>query len=453
MNLEIANIVETLRAILSSQPFSVDGAEIVVRSENKTYVEISNSQIKQQDLKQNFLVGLRLQVGTNISGAFISEPKDVEQLKSLVDKVFLDLNKEEAKNHAFKNILSPISFEEDPALGLDFDRTLEMIPFEEKVTRLLNMESTLHSVDTKISKNSSVYYSEWNNKEWFWTLGSKRVLFSHKNGVQLKAKAIIESDFPMPLIGEFEDSQSHYLDLNWSKVAQQAAQQALRLVGARFWEKSQDAKVLFGPYAMSKLLEVYSNEFCADQILQSKTKISLQSLGQKIADTSLSIIDDPRLSKLIGTCAWDAEGNPTQRLQIIDSGVLKAFAQNKKSAIKMEMSLTGNAFRSELGQKTFVSWHNLMIEPRSKDRVDLLKHMSDGFLVESVQKHKDKYILFGLWMELERPIFPVCALVDEELSEWFKKSLHIGRDFFWFGHFGSPSVLIDKLRLLRPEGM
>jgi len=67
-------------------------------------------------------------------------------------------------------------------------------------------------------------------------------------------------------------------------------------------------------------------------------------LNKEVASESLTVADFPHKNRSPFSSAFDAEGVPTQKLQIIKNGVLESFIYDTYSANKEERESTGNSF-------------------------------------------------------------------------------------------------------------
>lgn len=59
--------------------------------------------------------------------------------------------------------------------------------------------------------------------------------------------------------------------------------------------------------------------------LQQKQSVFEGKQGKRIASSALTLVDDPLLSKGLGSRAWDSEGITAKRFTVIERGVLKAY--------------------------------------------------------------------------------------------------------------------------------
>ena len=68
-------------------------------------------------------------------------------------------------------------------------------------------------------------------------------------------------------------------------------------------------------------------------------------IGQRVASSGVTVVDDGTISNRRGSLNLDDEGNPTQRTVLIEDGILKGYLQDSLNSRLMNMPLTGNARR------------------------------------------------------------------------------------------------------------
>ena len=66
-------------------------------------------------------------------------------------------------------------------------------------------------------------------------------------------------------------------------------------------------------------------------------------LGEKIAASEVTIIDDGRLAGGLGSKPFDGEGQPTRRNTIVENGELKTWLLDTYSGRKLGLDSTGSA--------------------------------------------------------------------------------------------------------------
>ena len=117
---------------------------------------------------------------------------------------------------------------------------------------------------------------------------------------------------------------------------------------------------VFSPEAFLDLIGAFSSLFNARAVLDGVSLSSRDSLGQQLAVPFLSIHDNGLHPGNVGASAFDGEGTPTQRLPLLEAGVLRNFLHSEATARAFGVPPTGHA---GLGAKVSVGSDWLEIGP------------------------------------------------------------------------------------------
>lgn len=136
--------------------------------------------------------------------------------------------------------------------------------------------------------------------------------------------------------------------------------------------KSGEMPVIFMPEGLVLLL--YSLKLATDgkNVLLGASPLR-DKLGEKIADSRLTIMDDPFVKFGPRTSAFDDEGTPRQVTPIIENGVLRNFIYDQDTA--------GRAGAKPTGHGSERSWTNLMISPGETPYEEMIKGINQGLMV------------------------------------------------------------------------
>ena len=126
-----------------------------------------------------------------------------------------------------------------------------------------------------------------------------------------------------------------------AEVGRRAAERATRRLGARKIA-TQKAPVIFEPRTARSLLDHIFDAIDGESVYR-KASFLVDKLGQKVADESITIIDDATIPRLFGTAPFDDEGVPSRRTVVIERGVLRNYLLNTYTARKLGLKTTGNA--------------------------------------------------------------------------------------------------------------
>ncbi len=100
---------------------------------------------------------------------------------------------------------------------------------------------------------------------------------------------------------------------------------------------------VFSPEAFLDLIGAFSGMFNARAVLDGVSLSRRDSLGESLAVPFLSIHDNGLHPGNIGATAFDGEGTPTQRLALLEGGVLRNFLHSEATARAFGVPPTGHA--------------------------------------------------------------------------------------------------------------
>ena len=101
-------------------------------------------------------------------------------------------------------------------------------------------------------------------------------------------------------------------------------------------------------------------------------------LGQPIASSVVTAIDDGTLPGEWGSINIDDEGTPTNRLVLIESGVLKNYMVDKLNSRRMGMPATGSSRRQSYAYAPTSRMRNTFIAPGETEDGEIISTMGDG---------------------------------------------------------------------------
>ena len=108
-----------------------------------------------------------------------------------------------------------------------------------------------------------------------------------------------------------------------------------------------------------------------------------ERLGESVAASVLTLIDDPTNPLAYTSSETDGEGLASRRNVLIDGGVLQKFVHNAYSARRAGTTSTANAVRG-FSSTPGVGCRALSLAPGARLQPELLAAVGDGVLVSSV---------------------------------------------------------------------
>ncbi len=107
-------------------------------------------------------------------------------------------------------------------------------------------------------------------------------------------------------------------------------------------------------------------------------------LGQQIANTKVTAIDDGTIPNAWGSINIDDEGHPSQKNVLIENGILKSYMIDKFNARRMGMESTGNARRQGYGYTPTSRMTNTYIAEGNDDNDEIIKSMEYGLYAKEM---------------------------------------------------------------------
>ena len=172
-------------------------------------------------------------------------------------------------------------------------------------------------------------------------------------------------------------------DFDPQKAAREAAERATRLLGAT---KPSTGKVtvVLDPFVSAQLLGIVGSTLNGEAVLKGRS-IFAGRIGEEVAATRLTLIDDPTNPLAYTASEIDGEGLATRRNVLIDGGILQQFVQSSYSARRSGTPPTGNATRAGFKSTPGCGCLALALVPGTRSQAELIADVGDGVLIQTVQ--------------------------------------------------------------------
>lgn len=233
-------------------------------------------------------------------------------------------------------------------------------------------------------------------------------------------------------------------------VGKIAAQRTLRRLGARK-VKTQEVPIIFDPLVANSILGHIFEGVNGDSVYRGASFLA-GKLGEKIAASQVTVIDDGTMVGGFGTSPFDGEGIPTRRTVVIENGVLKSYVLNTYTAKKLGLQTTANASRGLAGTPG-IGPGNYFLQPGARTPQQLIGDVKEGlyvteFLGMGVNLVTGDYSrgASGIWISGGELTYPVEEItVAGNLKDMFLNISEIANDLEFRGSVASPTIRIDGL--------
>jgi TldD protein len=101
-------------------------------------------------------------------------------------------------------------------------------------------------------------------------------------------------------------------------------------------------------------------------------------MGQKVAASGVTVVDDGTLAGRRGSLNIDDEGTPTNCTVLVENGIMKGFMQDKLNARLMGMKPTGNGRRESFAHLPMPRMTNTYMLPGARDPGEIIASVKRG---------------------------------------------------------------------------
>jgi PmbA protein len=303
---------------------SGDGIEAFVQSERSGLARFAASELHQPTLIENASVQLRVVRDGKVGWAATNRLSD-EGLASLGRRA------EEAAASA------PV----DPSFdGLPEPAPLPAVEGFDEATAALDPGEQARLARSAIEAVGEL------EAYGFFTSGTTELAIASSTGLRAEQRLtdatvlVLAAADGMSGYGQATASSAGALDPG--AVAQEAAAKAARTAGARELDSGSYRAVL-EPHAVAELLDYFALDSFSGRGLLEETSFLTGRLGQRVFDEKISIADDALDARGLPK-AFDFEGTPKRRVELVERGVARGAVWDRATAARAEgEQTTGHA--------------------------------------------------------------------------------------------------------------
>ncbi len=341
---------------------------------------------------------------------------------------------------------------EFPEDGLDlWDDSVMHISAEDRLERCLIMHRQASSMDDRVISVRSASCSD--GYGYLYYANSKGVSCWHRGTVVSAGVSLVAEDSGAMEIGGFGIQKRHLEDVDFIAVSRTAVSDTLSSLGGIPLPTGRYDLVL-SPDAASSLLDVMADMFFASSVQKGRSLFK-GKLGEMVASPSLSLVDDGRIPRGMGSAPCDGEGVGCGRTVLLEKGRLEGFLHCLQSAKREGVVSTGNGFRG-IGSLPDVDVTNLFFQPGEASPEKLVSSVAKGLLVldflglHTVNPITGEFSLGARGRAINggKVAGPVKGVtVAGNLTDFLSGVSDVGSDLTFFGEIGSPSLVVRDVVL------
>jgi TldD protein len=237
----------------------------------------------------------------------------------------------------------------EPAFGANHalysgDNPLALVPFEQKLKLLQEIDAYLRAKDPKVKQVSASLAGSWQVVHILKADG--RSATDVRPLVRMSISVVVEKDGKMETGSNGAGGRYMYDGLmqGWKPIADEALRQALVNLDSRPAPAGELPVVLGGGWCGVLLHEAVGHGLEGDFNRKGSSTFSGR-IGDQVAAKGVTVVDDGTFTDRRGSLTIDDEGTPTQRNVLIEDGILKGYIQDRMNARLMDVAATGNGRR------------------------------------------------------------------------------------------------------------
>ena len=161
-------------------------------------------------------------------------------------------------------------------------------------------------------------------------------------------------------------------------MCEAVAQRAVDLLAAGHPEAGAHTVVMDPKLCGVFVHEAFGHLSEGDFIHENERLREIMSIGRRFGPDTLAICDDPTMPGEAGYYAYDSEGTPGGKTDLVRNGLLTSRLHSRETAAMMNEPPTGNARCLNYSFAPIVRMSNTYMEPREHSFEDLLEGIENG---------------------------------------------------------------------------
>ena len=351
-------------------------AEIFVENKKPTLIHLEDSKIEKVISGVDYGLGIRLIYDGRTAYAYSND---------LSEESLLNAASEVSKAASKKATDSIIDLKtKSPSVSFDIRLFPENVPVEKKISLVRKVDNIARGYDSRI-RQVSVIYNDFIQKvqiattegtiaedERIHTLSVIQVVASD-NGIVQTGYESIGGSLGFELFDEIDIEE----------LSLKAAKRAIMMLTARRAPGRRMPVVISSEAGGTMIHEAIGHGLEAD-LVQQGLSIYSKKMGQEIASSLVTVIDDSTIQKKRGSFRFDDEGMPSQHTVLLEKGILKSYMYDKLTAIKDGVLSTGNGRRQSYQYRPIPRMTNTFIAPGDTPPEKIINSVDYGLFVKKM---------------------------------------------------------------------
>ncbi len=311
--------------------------EVVAARNEGTSVKVHGGQVESLTASVTASLGIRVVVDGRVGFAHAG---------SLADDVVADTLAQARENVAFAEVDPYLALARPDGVAVVAQPELRnnlvaSIPVEEKVARALELERRTLELDPRVSGVRVASYSDgWGSSALVSTEGIDVASSGSHCSAATQPLAVADGETQIG-VGWDATRDPRLLDL--AAIAADGVERATRLLGAS-QPASARMPIVLEPRLTATLWGIVSGMLSGESIVKGRSPFA-DRLGEEVAASILTLVDDPTDPDSLGAEEFDGEGLACRRNVLIEAGRLSGFLLNSTTANRLGVPSNACAVR------------------------------------------------------------------------------------------------------------
>jgi len=422
-----------------------DAADVLIGEGSDFSVTVRKGEVETLTDAGSKALGIRVFVGKRTATSYTSD-FSADALRRLVEETvaMARVTGEDPAAGLPDEMVPP----EDLDLGLH-DPSPAALPTAERIERARRAEAAALLVSPEITNSQGgSYASDEDTVVLANTLGFMGTYRS--SSVSLSAVPVAERGGQMERDYWYTTGRGLQDLLEPEEVGRIAAERTLRRLGAR-QVPTCEVPVVFDPETAADILGHVFRALSGYSVFRNATFLKGR-LGETVASPLVTVVDEGRRPRGLGSRPFDGEGLPTRRNTPLEAGVLRHYLCDTYAARKIGARSTGSARRGVAGGPS-VGASNLFFAAGATPPEEIVGtverglYVTDliGFGVDLVSGDYSQGAA-GQWIDKGRFAHPVHEVtIAGNLKEMLRDVDAVGNDLEFRGSSASPTLRVRKM--------
>ncbi len=425
-------------------------AEAVIIDSYETEIRVDQGQVEQLARNGSKGLGVRVIDGGKVGYAYTSDfsAKAIEETAQAALELAQIATPDE-----FRGLPEPQAI---PVEDLEiYDAELENVSTDQKIALAKQAEEVTLATDKRVF-NAQSNYGDF--LQHFYLANSRGLAASFdRTGVFCYVVATARDENGDQANGFGLDASPFFHELSGERVGKEAAYKTTLTLGA-IPVQTQVAPVVFDPFVMAELLAYLSAAMTADAMQRGRSFL-IDKMGQEIGSDKVTLLDNARLKRGMGSAPFDGEGVPTSATRLVDEGVFQNVIYDTYSARRAGVKSTGNAQRDSHRTLPRLGVSNFYIQPGNQTPEEIIGGVERGLYVTRIMQTGGinpvngdcSMAASGVWIEDGKFTHPVNGVtIATTLQDLLNNVSAVGSDLRmvpFFGAIGAPTVRVDNMTI------